>query len=101
MAIMLGADDRSLMRVLAKKCGKPVTVLDTEFSLLQRLSPSVRCVKLCSTQDEIVRMYISDLVEKTEKMPVLCVQEKYKDFLERNEETLSALCVLWREELEF
>ena len=102
MPIVLGAGDASFVRRYAKLYGSPVAVLDTERNLRITFITSAKFIKMKSSSDEIIMMYITSLLEGIDRMPLLAaVGPQYRGFVERNREALSALCILWQEKFEF
>ena len=101
MPIVLGAKDKSFLKLFRKKYGNPTIVLDTKIPFRLRISPLFYPIKMTSAQDEIVIMYIASLLEGTDRIPLLAANEEYRAFVERNRDKLSPICILWHENFEF
>ena len=101
MPIVLGSSDRALLREFAKKYGIPVIILDRKGPFWLRFSPRFRFFEMKSDSDEIVSMYVKDLLDGTDRIPLLAADENYREMLARNAEELSSFCILWHEKFEF
>lgn len=101
MPIVLGSSDRALLREFAKKYGIPVIILDRKCPFWLRFSPRFRFFEMKSDSDEIVSMYVKDLLDGTDRIPLLAADENYREMLARNAEELSSFCILWHEKFEF
>ena len=102
MPIVLGATDGAFLRKFVSKYGAPVIILDTQCRLSLRLSPRFHFIKMTSQTDGIVTMYINDLLEGTERIPLLAAADReYRELIERNFDALSSVCILWNENFEF
>jgi hypothetical protein len=101
LPIVLGSQDRALLKKLLKKYGAPVFVLDSSFPLSVRLSPSFNCVRMTAQSEEIVMMYLFDIAAKQMRIPLLAADERYMNIIERNKEKLSASFIINREEMGF
>ena len=101
MPIVIGSSDRPLLRKFAKKYGIPVIILDRKCPFWLRISPRFRFFEMKSDSDEIVSMYVKDLLDGTDRIPLLAADENYREMLTRNAEELSSFCILWHENFEF
>ena len=102
MPIVLGAEDVGFVRKYISCYGSPAAVLDTKRSFRLFFEPRARFIKMTSDSDDIVFMYISSLLEGTDRMPLLAAgNEKYKGFVERNKDRLATVCILWHENFKF
>ena len=102
MPIVLGAGDGAFLRKFVSKYGAPVIILDTRCRLSLRLSPRFHFIKMASRSDEIVMMYVNDLLEGTDRIPLLAAADpELCELIERNSEALASACILWNENFEF
>lgn len=101
MPIVLGSSDRALLKTFAKKYGTPVIIFDRKCPFWLRISPRFRFFEMKSDSDEIVSLYVKDLLAGTDRIPLLAADGAYREMLGRNAEELSSFCILWRENFEF
>ena len=101
MPIVLGSSDRVLLSTFAKKYGTPVIILDKKCPFRIKISPRFGFFKMKSGSDEIVSLYVKDLLEGTDRIPLLAADGNYRELLARNAEELSSFCILWHANFEF
>ena len=100
LPVVLGSQNKALLKKLLKKYGSPVFVLDSSFPMSLRLSPSFNCVKMTAQSDDIVLMYLFDVAARQTRIPLLAADERYEKIIKDNKEKLSAGFIINREEMD-